>query len=119
MAKLITLIKAFEKTDLQSHCEDIETALGYYEGEPNADEFIDWYTDTYIYSAEIIYYRNAMNYLMEHDASLRESMGLAADMGMEPRNLDSETLATLLLQQNLSEEMQDMHGALEEYFEEE
>lgn len=54
---------------------------------------------------EIIYYSRAMEYLMENDTSLQESISLAADMGYETKALNSELLATLLFQQNLREEL--------------
>ncbi len=54
-----------------------------------------------IYEQEIIYYHKAMDYLMEHDASLCESMGLAHEYGYTADNINSELLATLLYQSKL------------------
>ena len=106
----------WETTDLAEHCEGIEAAMSYYDDVSDADTFIEWYRETYVYSAEIIYYHTAMTYLAEHDPALTESLSLAADMGSEVSDLNSETLATLLLQQNLVEELQGMSDALSEYF---
>lgn len=111
-----SLIDAFIKTDLPNRCEDIQTALGYYDGEPDADDFIEWYTEEYVNSAEIIYYYNAMKYLSEQDNSLHESMALAGEYGYQCENLNSELLATILLQQNLREELDGLRGELETYF---
>lgn len=111
------LIEAFNKTDLSSHCECIETALEYYNGSPDADNFIDWYADEYVDSAEVIYYHNAIKYLAENDPSLMESMVLAAEYGYTCDKVNSELLATLLLQQNLRSELEDLRSELEEYFE--
>lgn len=110
------LIEDFNKSDLPTHCEILETALDGFDGD-NVDDFIDYYTETYIHSAEIIYYHNAMDYLKEHDPSLCESLGIASELGCEVQDLNSETLASMLLQQNLSEELQEFYDDLEEYFE--
>lgn len=111
------LIEAFNKTDLSNHCECLETALKYYDGSPDADNFIDWYAEEYVNSAEVIYYHNAIKYLAENDPGLMESLGLAAEYGYTRDKVNSELLATLLLQQNLRGELEDLRGELEEYFE--
>lgn len=112
------LIEVFNKTDLPSHCESIENAMEHYDGAPDADDFRDWYRETYIDSAEVIYYHSAMDYLRESDPSLQESMTLATDYGLEISNLTSETLATILLQQNLGEDLYDLDEYITAYFEE-
>ncbi len=66
---------------------------------------------------EVIYYGVAMEYLSEHDSSLKESMGLAHDMGYSCQDVNSELLATLLQQQNLTEELNNLATELEECFE--
>lgn len=107
---------AFKHTELKGHCEDIGIALEYYEGDKDADSFIEWYTETY--SADIIYYHNAMAFLLEHDPSLHECMAKAQDYGYEPKDLNSEILASLLLQDVLSEALYGLKDELEAYFEE-
>jgi len=67
---------------------------------------------------EVIYYSNAMKYLIENDSSLRESMSLAADFGYSPKDINSELLATLLQQQNLNNELNDLTSDIEEIFSE-
>jgi hypothetical protein len=52
------------------------------------------------FNVEIIYYSNAIEYLKEHDNSLRESLNLAAELCLEVQNLSSEVLASLLASQN-------------------
>ena len=66
-------------------------------------ELFDTYDEAveHCYEQGIIYYHKAMEYLMENDASLRDSLELASEMGLEVDNLSSETLATLLYQQSL------------------
>ena len=55
----------------------------------------------YINAEEIIYYHKAIKYLLLNDASLHESLALADDLGMEVKNLSSETLATIHYQDYL------------------
>lgn len=61
--------------------------------------------EEHINETEIIYYETAMEFLAENDASLINSLELASDMGYSIENLSSETLATLLLQDLLIEEL--------------
>lgn len=114
---LQTLIEAFKLTLLDDHCEPIDNALNYYQGSNDAGEFIDYFSDTYIHTAEVIYYHKAMEFLLEHDASLATSIELAHEYGYETEAINSELLATLLLQQMLSEELHDLDSDLEDYFE--
>ena len=58
------------------------------------DLFEDLQTNGY-FNEEIIYYSNAINYLKENDASLSESLEIAAEFGYTTENLNSELLATL------------------------
>jgi hypothetical protein len=56
----------------------------------------------YCYEQEIIYYSKAMNYLIENDCSLRESMAIASEYGIDdPSKLNSEYLATIHYQDAL------------------
>ena len=61
------------------------------------DEACEWISEQ-----EIIYYSHAMNHLIEQDCSLNESIGLAVDMGIELKNINSELLATILYQDMLN-----------------
>ena len=63
----------------------------------DTEEVFNSYDDAleYIYAEEIIYYNRAIEYLSEHDWSLRESLSLANDFGFSCENLSSETLATI------------------------
>ena len=62
----------------------------------------------YIHAEEIIYYNRAMEYLSEHDFSLRESLAMADDFGMEVKNLSSETLATIHYQDFLFKSLEEI-----------
>ena len=72
------------------------------EEDDNGDIFDD-YEDAYQYciEREIIYYNKAMEYLSEYDWSLRESTEIAYSLGYELKNINSEMLATLHLQDEL------------------
>ena len=69
----------------------------------SSEETFDNYEDAYQYciETEIIYYNRAMEYLSEHDWSLRESAEIASNLGFELKNINSEMLATLHLQDGL------------------
>ena len=58
----------------------------------------------YIHESEIIYYSKAMAYLSDNDNSLYESLEIAKEYGYTIENLNSELLATLLYQQNFTNE---------------
>ncbi len=89
-----------------------------YQDDMTFGEFEDA-IDTYIReSSDVIYYSKAMEFLQEHDPSLRESLGLASDLGYDPSDLNSEILATLLNQQKLFEEWSELSSEIEEYFDE-
>jgi hypothetical protein len=62
----------------------------------------------YCQQSEIIYYSKAVNYLLENDASLRESLGLANDLGFTLDNLNSETLATIHYQDALMQSIEEV-----------
>lgn len=72
----------------------------------NYDEAVE-----YCHEQEIIYYHEAMRYLTENDASLRESLNYANEYGLSLESLNSETLATVLYQQNLLNEIKEIKGA--------
>ena len=55
----------------------------------------------YCYEQEIIYYSKAMNYLIENDPSLRESLSIANEYGSSLESLSSETLASVHYQDSL------------------
>ncbi len=69
------------------------------------------------FDIDIIYYYNAMKYLMEHDASLNESMELAHDLGYTADNINSELLASLLATQNTRIEWQGLESEIDAFFE--
>jgi len=61
-----------------------------------------------IYHEEIIYYNRAIEFLSENDYSLQNSLELAQELGYQPADLNSEILATLLLQNYMQEELNEI-----------
>lgn len=85
---------------------------GDYEGDE--DDFLE-YCQERIEETDISYYSKAMDYLSEYDPSLEESLELAYNLGFDLQGLTSETLATLLYQQKLTDELHDID--LSKFFE--
>lgn len=71
--------------------------------------------DNNAFDIEIIYYYKAIEYLKENDTSLSESMSIAQEYGYEPKNINSELLASLLATQNAREEFYDLQDEIEEF----
>jgi len=71
--------------------------------------------DNQAFEVEIIYYATAIEYLKENDNSLHVSLGLAADMDYDLRNLSSEVLASLLASENCRNDWSNLENELE-YF---
>ena len=65
-------------------------------------------------SINVIYYSNAIAFLAEHDPSLTDSLEIAAEYDTPLKNINSEFLATILLQKMVSEEFSDYMSELEE-----
>ena len=70
------------------------------------------------HQVECFYYSNAMKYLTEHDTSLNESLEIASEMGYEVENLNSELLATLLMQRKELEALYESKDDLEDLYDE-
>lgn len=92
--------------------------LDYINGE-NVNSFDDIFQQVEEqggFNVEIIYYYKAMEYLMENDTSLQNSMQLAADFGYTPENINSELLASLLASQYTMEELYKCEHEITEFF---
>ena len=63
--------------------------------------------------SEVIYYCTAMEILTKHDCSLQRSMRKAEEMGYSPANLNSETLASLLMEDILGEALSELVNDIE------
>ena len=106
------LIEMFNNYDnLKSWLE-----LEYYLNNESFDssEELREYLEDRIREQEIIYYANAMDYLKDNDNSLRASLEIACNYGYELKNLNSEVLASLLLQEDLIEELINFINEVEE-----
>lgn len=89
--------------------EEIDTFLTNFDVTYNGEDYdtIEAIVSERILEMDIIYYRRAMEYLLERDPSLRTSLELANDMGYSPADLNSEMLATILYQ---DEKMQEWYA---------
>jgi len=100
--------------------KDIKTEieLDYLFNEGMTIDELEDAVQTYISEQEIIYYSNAIKYLSENDPSLNEPMSIAEEFGYTPSQLNSELLATLLYQRQLSEEWYNIKDDVEQIIEE-
>lgn len=108
-------MKAFYNT---LSCENIDLAYFADEDHQSFEDLRQAIEDGNGFDVEIIYYSRAIEYLMNNDDSLRESLAIADEMGFEVKNLNSETLASLLASQNSREEFNDLESDIEAFFEE-
>ena len=76
-------------------------------------EMID---ENYGFDQEVIYYASAMEYLMENDNSLRESLEIAHDLGYTADKINSELLASLLKSQNERENFTELESEINDFF---
>ena len=67
---------------------------------------------------DIIYYSAALDYLREHDASLRQSLELAQDLGYKPADLSSEILASILATEITRGEFEELETEFSDLLEE-
>jgi hypothetical protein len=82
------------------------------------DDVMEQMQESSGFNIEIIYYRVAMEYLMENDCSLQESMELAEEYGYSLSALNSELLASLLASSNASDEFYKLKPQIDSFFEE-
>ncbi len=70
------------------------------------------------FEVEIIYYSRAMDYLSENDPSLRESLEIASEYGLDVQYLNSELLASLLASKLAREEFYGLEPEITAFFDE-
>ena len=70
------------------------------------------------FDGEIIYYSRAMKYLTENDPSLNRSLEIADQLGYQPKDLNSEVLASLLNGELIREEFDALKSEIDDFFEE-
>ena len=93
---------------------DIDLA-SLYNNEDTFNDFCDKVNDA-IMQEEIIYYSEAIKYLMREDASLGQSLEIASEYGYTTEQLNSELLATLLYQQKLTEQWYEIENQVSKLF---
>jgi len=94
---------------------DLEYHINIDEAE-SFDDMTEQIEDNNGFDIEVIYYYNAIKYLMENDASLNESMGLAHELGFTADKINSELLASLLASQNIRIEWQELESEIDAFF---
>jgi hypothetical protein len=87
----------------------------YYKTGMQCDELLEALNRA-ISEQQIIYYHVAMEFLKNNDPSLKDSLEIADSLGYSPAQLSSETLATLLHQQQLSEQLSAITSAIQDIF---
>ena len=113
-------LKKFIDDNLNLDSEILDTILDNFDNLKNQnfidlDDFKQNLTD--VYDNEIIYHYKAMEFLKQNDISLKNSLQLASDLGLELKNLDSEILASLLKQDIFRDAIDDNNEDLEIIFE--
>ena len=76
----------------------------------------DMISDNNGFDIEVIYYASAMEYLMENDNSLRESLEIAHELGYTADKINSELLASLLKSQNERENFAKLESEINDFF---
>jgi hypothetical protein len=76
------------------------------------EEVRDLLEDNNAFNVEIIYYSKAMRYLSEYDATLKESLNIALEYGYSLKDLNSETLASLLASENARTEFYELENEI-------
>lgn len=80
------------------------------------DSICEMIEDNNGFDVEIIYYSNAMEYLLNNDPSLQESLEIASEYGYEAHNLNSEILASLLASKLVRDEFYDLESEINDFF---
>jgi hypothetical protein len=108
------LKELFNDAYLLSEYIDIDSVLNTeYYSEINNVEELEENIQERIQEVEIIYYSTAIKLLMEHDQSLCDSLEIANEYGYTTDKLNSELLATLLIQSMLTSQLGDFINEVE------
>ncbi len=81
--------------------------------EIDLNEFQEQAQDYIDQSVQVIYYATAIDYLVKNDPSLYNSLEIARECGFEIQSINSELLATLLVQRECCDELQQLLNELE------
>lgn len=86
-------------------------------GATTFEELEEYIMDNNGFDVDIIYYSNAINILKEEDPSLKESIGLALELGFDLADINSELLASLLASKKVREDFYSYSTEIEQYYE--
>lgn len=106
-----TLTELFNNTRYLSNNIDLNDVLNY--NEINTLEDLQECLNERIQETEIIYYFNAIEILKEEDQSLTESLEQAYECGYTITDVNSELLATLIIQKRCFDELYDFMQEVE------
>jgi hypothetical protein len=81
-------------------------------------DILDSLDDQRALDVEVIYYASAIEYLRNEDPSLIESLEIASNLGFELKNLNSETLASLLASERLREDIYELESEFNDFLNE-
>jgi len=90
--------------------------LDFENGDGIFDQIREQLDSANAFDTEIIYYSRAMEFLTEHDTSLKRSLEIAQEMGYEPKNLSSEVLASLLAGEVNREDFAELETEITDFF---
>lgn len=102
------------ENELFNLSDNLELEYFYHEDSEFSEYFEE--LEESIFNEGIIYYSKAMEFLQENDPSLRESLSIACEFGFQIDDLNSETLATLLHQRYLFDELYSIKNDIEDIF---
>ena len=103
---------------LEKQLEEIDFQYLDWDEINSFDELEEAVDNNGFFQQEVIYYATAMNYLREEDNSLTESLGLAADMGYQTENINSELLASILKSERVRESFYELRTEIDDFFDE-
>lgn len=107
-----TFLKGLEtEIDILNYINDIEDINSF-------DDLLDVLNDNnaFIQESEVVYYASAIEYLQKNDPSLQESLAIAEQMGFSLNNLSSESLASLLKCELITQEFYELESEIEHFF---
>ena len=117
MKNLKTLEKQFAELNNRIELTDYFEKLINFEDIDENTDFQDIYNmvdEKGGFNVEIIYYSEAIKYLANNDASLKESFEIANEYGYTIDNLNSEILATLHCQNAIRYEFLELENDINE-----
>ena len=107
----------FTKDEIEKRVWNIATVEIKLDDYNSWDELSDYVNENNLCEEEVIYYSTAIQYLMENDPSLSESIEIASEIGYSLVDVNSELLATLLKSRDNQEAFYGMESEIQEYYE--